>query len=252
MSDKSGDFTVVICGSFRKHFEGIQAAIADFGAHGVEVLSPKASPIVNPGEEFAILQADGDADPTTLEQRHLDAITAADAVYMYNPEGYVGASATMELGWTLALGKPVFAKELPEDFTLKLFATEVATPAEVAEALRARAGDHLQTISPRASLSALQRYIHDVVEQRGFADESPRDIMLLMVEEVGELAKALRKYIGLKIDADKASRYAVVQEELADVFIYLLDLANGCGIDMYEAFYDKERQNSRRFWKEAE
>ncbi|ACY14224.1 MazG nucleotide pyrophosphohydrolase domain-containing protein [Haliangium ochraceum] len=252
MSSEQISGTVTICGSFRKHFEGILAVIEEFESHGIKVLSPKASPIVNPGEEFAVLRADGDADPKTLEQRHLDAISASDAVYFYNPDGYLGASATMELGFALAQDKPVYAKERPTDFTLKLFAEQVATPAEVAAGLRERGPQNrMQTISPRSSLHALQHYVHQVVVDRGFDDESPRDIMLLMVEEVGELAKALRKYIGLKIDADKADRYNTLQDELADVFIYLLDLASGCDIDLYEAFFAKESKNHKRFWKQA-
>ena len=252
MSNQQTRCTVTICGSFRKHFQGILAAIEEFRQHGVEVLSPKSSPIVNPGEEFAILHADGDADPKTLEERHLDAISAADAIYLYNPQGYLGASATLELGWALALGKPVYARDRPEDFTLKLFVDRVASPEQVAVAIGESLHDNpLQTISARSPLSVLQHYIHRVVVQRGFADESPRDIMLLMVEEVGELAKALRKYIGLKIDSEKADRYAAVSDELADVLIYLLDLADSCDIDLYQAFLDKEKKNHKRFWKQG-
>ena len=54
-------------------------------------------------------------------------------------------------------------------------------------------------LSATMSLKELQAYIGAVIKQRGFDNESPRDIVLLMVEEVGELAKALRKFIGLKI-----------------------------------------------------
>ena len=104
------------------------------------------------------------------------------------------------------------------------------------------------TINNRSSVKNLQHYIHDVVVQRGFDNEVPTDIMLLMVEEVGELAKALRKYVGLKIDQNKKDKYVQLEHELADIFIYLLDLANVCKIDLFQALKDKEQANNKRFW----
>lgn len=64
----------------------------------------------------------------------------------------------------------------------------------------------------------------------------------------GELAKALRKYVGLKIDQDKKDRYSQLEHELADVFIYLLDLSNVCKIDLLKSFKEKEHENNKRFW----
>ncbi len=129
MSQKS----IVISGSFRRYFDGISAAVKEFESLGISVLSPKASTIINPGDEFAILASDDIHDPKTLEQRHLDAISAADALYLYNPAGYLGDSAKMELGWALAKGKPVFCKEPMTDATLTHFCGIVATPEQTAK-----------------------------------------------------------------------------------------------------------------------
>ena len=94
----------------------------------------------------------------------------------------------------------------------------------------------------------LQKYIKNVVIQRGFDDETPVDIMLLMMEEIGKLSKALINYTGLKIDQDKKDKYTQVKHELADVFIYLLDLANVCNVDLFHAFVEKEHEENKRFW----
>lgn len=248
MENKENRFKVVISGSFRKHFEGIQEKIEEFEKAGIVVLSPKKAKVVNPTEEFAILETDKTTDPKTLEQQHLDAIYEADVLYLYNEKGYIGASATMELGWALALGKPIYAKEEGEDFTLKLYCGKIATPKEIKKDLVQRECCLVDTICYRSPLAHLQEYIHKGVVQRGFDKETPRDIMLLMVEEVGELAKALRKYSGLKIDQDKKEKYTKVESELADVFIYLLDLANSCGINLFKAFQEKEQENVKRTW----
>jgi len=49
----------------------------------------------------------------------------------------------------------------------------------------------LEQMDSNTSLSEIQKYINDMVEIRGFSDETLQDIMLLMIEEVGELAKAV-------------------------------------------------------------
>ncbi len=218
-----------------------------FESLGVDVLSPKISTIINPGEEFAILETDDTDDPKVLEQRHLDAIAAADALYLYDPDGYVGASSAMELGWAMALGKPVFCKEPVADGTLAFFCGTVATPEQVKAMLIARSP--LETINVRSSVPALQEYIHTMVVRRGFDKETPRDVLLLMVEEVGELAKAVRKHVGLKSDEERKERYPALESELADVFIYLLDLANLLEVSLVRALRDKEQENEKRSWK---
>lgn len=243
--------TIVISGSFRKHFAGIQEQIREFEALGIDVLSPKLSNVVNPDEEFAILESDDTSDPQVLEQRHLDAIESADALYLFNPQGYIGASATMELGWALALGKPIYSAEPASDFTLKLFSGVSATSTQVRDRLLEMDRHFVETINDRSSVKTLQRYIQETVERRGFDKETPVEIMLLLVEEIGELAKALRKFMGLKVNSAKADKYTQLQDELADVFIYLLDLANVLEISLFKALHDKERENEKRFWDKA-
>ena len=239
--------SVVISGSFRRYFDGISETVKAFEALSIDVFSPKASKVINPGDEFAVLETDDTSDPRTLEQRHLDAITTADALYLYDPDGYIGDSSKMELGWAIALGKPVFCKELVADSTLNFFCGTVATPEQVKTALASRSP--LETINEHSSVAVLQQYIHDMVVRRGFDKESPRDILLLMVEEIGELAKAIRKHLGLKSDEERKERYPTLEGELADVFIYLLDLANLLNTLLFHALHEKEQANEKRSWK---
>lgn len=125
---------VVISGSFRKNLDGIMTKVGEFEKAGVVVLSPKFSAPIDPKAEFVVLKTDAVADPKTLEQNHLAAIIRADALYVYNPSGDLGPSATLEMGFALAQGKPVFAKEVPSDFTLRMFCKQ-ASVGEIKEAL---------------------------------------------------------------------------------------------------------------------
>ncbi len=97
------------------------------------------------------------------------------------------------------------------------------------------------------SLSELQKYYQQKAEERGFGDETAQDTLLLMTEELGELARAVRKNAGIKID-DKSKIYAI-EEELADIQIYLLHLSNILGINLEESFWKKEDENNKRTWK---
>ena len=74
--------------------------------------------------------------------------------------------------------------------------------------------------------------------------------MLLLLEETGELAKAIRKTLpeGL-IDYNKIENYTDVEEEIADVFIVLVSICNKLNINLYKAFEDKEKKNIERKWK---
>ena len=51
----------------------------------------------------------------------------------------------------------------------------------------------LKKLSGKSSINEIQSYIKEVMEIRGFNKEKSSDKILLLVEEVGELAKAIRK-----------------------------------------------------------
>jgi NTP pyrophosphatase (non-canonical NTP hydrolase) len=96
------------------------------------------------------------------------------------------------------------------------------------------------------SLPEYQKLIEQLVMERGFDKETVSEVFTLLVEEVGELAKAIRKANGQKVD--KNSQVHMIEEEAADVLWLLLDLCNRLNIDLAQAFNDKEVKNSNRKW----
>lgn len=65
--------------------------------------------------------------------------------------------------------------------------------------------------------------------------------MLLLLEKVGELAKAIRKNAtNMSIDNSKINHYDTIESEVADVFIVLGSICNKLNIDLYKALKDKE------------
>jgi NTP pyrophosphatase (non-canonical NTP hydrolase) len=98
------------------------------------------------------------------------------------------------------------------------------------------------------TLKDLQHYLAAVCQERGWTKDTPTEKFMLFVEEVGELAKAMRKTAGLYDEAAKRQEVSL-EEEFADVLSYLLDLANCHGVDLEAAFRAKERINESRTWK---
>lgn len=97
------------------------------------------------------------------------------------------------------------------------------------------------------TLKEYQTYVKAMVKVRGFDKETISQIFMLFLEECGEMAKAARK--SQKIKSDNNSQEFELQDEVADVFIYLLDICNHYNIDLEKAFREKEEKNKKRSWK---
>jgi NTP pyrophosphatase (non-canonical NTP hydrolase) len=234
-----GGPTVVICGSFRRDPAALKRDHEALRRAGATVLSPLDVEFVAEVDGFVLAAHELDEDPAAIEARHLSALKRADMVWLHAPQGYVGPSAALELGVAHTIGLPIFARHAPIDGTLRPFATAVVSPEEAIARLAA-IGAH----TPGNPLEVLQDYYGRMARERGYQDESPQDTMLLLTEEVGELARAVRRTVGLA----RSGRMTAVDpaEELADVQLYLLHLANVLGIRLGDAVVAKERTNRNR------
>ena len=107
----------------------------------------------------------------------------------------------------------------------------------------------LNKLSKESSINEIQNYIKKIMEIRGFNKEKSSEKILLLIEEVGELAKAIRKNENkLGIDKSKEYNYSSIESEIADVFIVLLSICDVLNIDLFKAFLDKEEENIKRTW----
>lgn len=105
-------------------------------------------------------------------------------------------------------------------------------------------------LNEKSTLQEVQQYIKSVIEMRGFANQEIEKTMLLLLEEVGELAKSIRKdATNMGIDKSKINHYDSIESEVADVFIVLSSVCNKLNIDLYNALKNKERENIDREWK---
>ena len=104
----------------------------------------------------------------------------------------------------------------------------------------------MPTLNQNPTLSDYQRYVRELEDERGFTDQGVLQKCLMLGEEVGELFKAIRKIENIKIDHN--SKFGTVEEELADVLIFLCSIANRHNIDLEKAFREKEEVNKKRVW----
>jgi len=104
------------------------------------------------------------------------------------------------------------------------------------------------------TLPDLQVYVQEFCKEKGFDKGSYLEDFLLLSEEIGELARAMREEEHLRIDTTKCKNNELqednaLEEEFADVFHYILNLANRFHIDLEKAFREKVLVNQARHWE---
>ena len=230
---------IVLSGTYRKDVENLKRAYEEFKDLGCTILSPTNVSVVSEVDGFVYMKGEESETPDKIESRHLKAIQKANFVWLHAPEGYVGPTAALEVGFAHAAGVPVFAQQAPKDEVLRSFVRLADSPAAMVRMWP----QHPEPPAP--ALKAFQEYYKRAALQRGYGKEGPKECLLLMVEEVGELARAIRKREkltrhGSAINSNEA-------HELADVFLYVVHMANVLGLDLGGIVREKEFVNLGKF-----
>jgi len=103
------------------------------------------------------------------------------------------------------------------------------------------------SLKANPTLKDLQDYVALAVKQRGFERDSVEQRFMLLLEEVGEFAKAARGHAGMKFAEDTKTKE--LEHEAGDVLNVLLGICNLLDIDLEQAYRDKEELNKQRTWK---
>ena len=127
--------TVVICGS-RRFKKEIREFEGNLVKAGVIVFSPYLHEGKDEWDKLSLQYKKFVA--LGLTHDHFYKIRMADVVFVYNKDGYAGASTTLELGYAVALGKPIYAlSDKDEELCrLTLFREVVKTPRELINKLK--------------------------------------------------------------------------------------------------------------------
>lgn len=98
------------------------------------------------------------------------------------------------------------------------------------------------------SLDSLRSRIDAFVQVRDWAQfHSPKNLSMAMIVEAGEVVEHfqwLTEIESFNLDAEKKAQ---VGQELSDTFIYLLRIAEVCGIDLIDAANKKIDLNAKKY-----
>jgi len=155
--------TAAVSGSFHRHMGAITNAVHELAALSVQVLSPADPRVVAQQGEFLFVASDRVRSVRLVQDRHLDSIRAANFVWLVCPDGYVGQSAAMEVGFAAAVGVPIFAAHAPYDLTLRQYVIIVPSLGAAVSRASARPREGRTAgvlIDPHASIQEA----HDILD----------------------------------------------------------------------------------------
>lgn len=132
--------TICFCGSF-KFFQEMEKDAALLRKKGFTVIVPTPSHIRHGHKPEELKKEKYDQATLTKWEgegayRHLENIRKSDAVYIFNKGSYLGPAVTVEIGFALALRKPIFARSEVLDITVTNFITKVVSLKNLPELLK--------------------------------------------------------------------------------------------------------------------
>jgi NTP pyrophosphatase (non-canonical NTP hydrolase) len=100
------------------------------------------------------------------------------------------------------------------------------------------------------TIASLQQQFREFVAERDWEQfHSPKNLVMALVGETGELTEIFQ-WLTPAESADvmtDAVRAGQVRDELADVFAYLIRLADVLGVDLEQALTDKMIKNAAKY-----
>lgn len=126
---------VVICGSFHRSTDFLERIFRELEVCGCRILSPLNLNFTNVKDEFVRTKNESRFPVETIETFHLKAILEADFIFLHCPDGYLGTTASFELGFAYSLQKPVFCFQTPLEDFFQSITTQVKSVFEALERL---------------------------------------------------------------------------------------------------------------------
>lgn len=98
------------------------------------------------------------------------------------------------------------------------------------------------------NLNHLRQRVNSFVEARDWAQfHSPKNLAMAMIVEAGEVVEHFQWMTEVESRQLDAATREQVGHELADTFVYLLRIAEVCGIDLIEATNQKIDINAKKY-----
>jgi len=184
--------SAVVSGSFHRHMSQIGEAVEELRTHGVIVLSPSDPRIVDATGAFLFVASDRHRSIRLVQDRHLACISESNFLWLVCSDGYVGQSASLELGFAIGQGIPIYGTTLPNDVTLRQYISVVDGPHEAARL--AKTNVHKKTTGP------------SLLVDPGEA-----------VQEIHAEMEALRELLCNSSNNDVSAKVSLIQKRVCDI-----------------------------------
>ena len=123
--ENSKPLKVTLTGSYRKDPAGLDRDYRELVRNQCQVLSPRSLDFIDSTVLFVRTKVEEDESSHSIQCHHLQAIALSDFVWLHAPNGYVGLSGAMEIGYAVSRGVPIFSSEELLDENLNSFVTKV-------------------------------------------------------------------------------------------------------------------------------
>jgi hypothetical protein len=127
------DVRATVSGSFHRYMPQVKEAVDQLIDAGVQVLSPADPRVVDYAGEFLFVASDDVRSIKLVQQRHMECIESSHFLWLVCPDGYVGTSAVLEMGWACHARIPICTLHAPYDVTLKELVHVVGSIPEAIE-----------------------------------------------------------------------------------------------------------------------
>lgn len=128
MTAKSFNFSILratLSGSFHRDSDGLEREYRELARNQCQILSPRRLDFMDSSALFVKHVAEREESVGTIERHHLQAISQSDFLWLHAPDGYVGLSAAMEIGYAHGQQIPIFSSADIQDVMIKQFVTKV-------------------------------------------------------------------------------------------------------------------------------
>lgn len=132
-------FQCIVHGSFSKHLNEIIDAVETFRNAGIRVLAPKSGEIIDSLGGFVFLEGEKDLDPRFIELMYLHNLKYLGEngfSYFVNPAGYIGKSASYELGIAQLTNIRCFFSDKLNDHPAYIHGNSIWSPASLVDYIK--------------------------------------------------------------------------------------------------------------------
>lgn len=168
--------SIAIIGSFRKYYEQVSEIITYFTDSGYVVQSPSKSKICKSIEKFVVFESDNPSyTPAEIQMITLNKILSSDAIYVYNPDGYIGRTTCYEIGVCLTKKKPVYFYQQPNDLPIPVDNKQILTPEDFVVILK---NNNYEFFSDYAMCEYAKRAFTQIFDVNDAKVESRKDLVI--------------------------------------------------------------------------